>query len=191
MNRLAEELWGVYVLVIDDDQLARHFLRSVLEFSGAIVTAVGTRDALRVAPIADVIVCDLASAEAAGGEFISQFQHLHVRLGRAVPAIALIPARVPSARMRAAGFRMYLMKPIDGDELRAALLEGLPKSGDRHSSNNRHARSSAASHRPFPAFLAGHADGDPPDERANSPQARGFSPPLLRWLQVRRGTLGP
>jgi hypothetical protein len=29
--------------------------------------------------------------------------------------------------MRAAGFRMYLMKPIDGDELGAAVLEGLRK----------------------------------------------------------------
>jgi len=60
------ELRGIHVLVIDDDQLARHFLRSVLEFSGAIVTAAGTADALRAALIADVIVCDLASAEAAG-----------------------------------------------------------------------------------------------------------------------------
>jgi len=114
---------GIHVLVIDDDQLARHFLRSVLEFSGAIVTAAGAADALRAALIADVIVCDLASAEAAGAEFISQLQHLHVRLGRTVPAIALIPAGTRSARVRAAGFQMYLMKPIDGDELRAAVLE--------------------------------------------------------------------
>ena len=114
---------GIHVLVIDDDQLARHFLRSVLEFSGAIVTAAGAADALRAALIADVVVCDLASAEAAGAEFISQLQHLHVRLGRTVPAIALIPAGTRSARVRAAGFQMYLMKPIDGDELRAAVLE--------------------------------------------------------------------
>ena len=117
------ELRGIHVLVIDDDQLARHFLRSVLEFSGAIVTAAGAADALRAALIADVIVCDLASAEVAGAEFISQLQHLHVRLGRTVPAIALIPAGTRSARVRAAGFQMYLMKPIDGDELRAAVLE--------------------------------------------------------------------
>ena len=116
------ELRGIHVLVIDDDQLARHFLRSVLEFSGAIVTAAGTADALRAALIADVIVCDLASAEAAGSEFFSQLQHLHVRLGRMVPAIALVPAGARGARMRA-GFQMHLMKPVDGDELRAAVLE--------------------------------------------------------------------
>jgi len=90
---------GIHVLVIDDDQLARHFLRSALEFSGAIVTAAGAADALRAALIADVVVCDLASAEAAGAEFISQLQHLHVRLGRTVPAIALIPAGTRSARV--------------------------------------------------------------------------------------------
>jgi ATP-binding cassette subfamily B protein len=117
------ELAGIHVLVIDDEQLARHFLRSVLEFSGAIVTAAGTADALRAALIADVIVCDLASAETAGREFIVQLQQLHVRLGRSVPAIALLPAGVRSARGRAAGFQMHLMKPVDGDELRAAVLE--------------------------------------------------------------------
>ena len=117
------ELRGIHVLVIDDDQLARHFLRSVLEFSGAIVTAAAAADALRAALIADVIVCDLASAEAAGEEFLSQLQQLHVRLGRSVPAIALIPAGARGVRARAAGFQMHLMKPVDGDELRAAVLE--------------------------------------------------------------------
>jgi len=117
------ELRGIHVLVIDDDQLARHFLRSVLEFSGAIVTAAGTADAIRAALIADVIVCDLASAEAAGDEFLSQLQQLHVRLGRSVPAIAVIPAGARGVRARAAGFQMHLMKPVDGDELRAAVLE--------------------------------------------------------------------
>lgn len=111
------------MLVIDDDQLARHFLRSVLEFSGAIVTAAGAADALRAALIADVIVCDLASAEAAGSDFLLQLQQLHVRLGRSVPAIALVPAGARGGQARAAGFQMYMTKPVDGDELRAAVLE--------------------------------------------------------------------
>jgi CheY-like chemotaxis protein len=117
------DLQGIHVLVIDDDQLSRHFLRSVLEFSGAIVTAARASDALRAALIADVIVCDLTSAEMAGGEFLSQLQQMHVRLGRTVPAIALIPAGTRSARVRAAGFQMHVVKPVDGDELRAAVLE--------------------------------------------------------------------
>jgi DNA-binding response OmpR family regulator len=59
----------------------------------------------------------------AGSEFLSQLQHLHVHLGRTVPAIALVPTGTRSPRVRAAGFRVYLMKPVDGDELRAAVLE--------------------------------------------------------------------
>ena len=117
------ELRGIHVLVIDDDALTRHFLRSVLEFSGAIVTAAGADDAIRAALIADVIVCDLASAEMAGSEFLAQLQHLHVRLGRTVPTIALVPTGTRSARVRAAGFQVYLTKPVDGEELRAAVLE--------------------------------------------------------------------
>src|SRR5262245_22370432 len=117
------ELRGIHVLVIDDDQLARHFLRSVLEFSGAIVTAVAAEDALRAALIADVIVCDLASAEAAGSGFVSQLQQLHVRLGRSVPAIALVPAGARGARGGAVGFQIPRMRPADGDGLRAAVRE--------------------------------------------------------------------
>ena len=117
------ELQGIHVLVIDDDLHARHYLRSVLELWGAIVTATSATDAIRVALIADVIVCDLVSAEMAGREFLAQLQALHVRLGRTVPAIAVVPAGTRSTRVRAAGFQMHLPKPVDGDELRAAVLE--------------------------------------------------------------------
>jgi CheY-like chemotaxis protein len=121
----AAELSGIHVLVIDNDQLARQFLRSVLESLGAIVTAVRADDAMRVALIADVIVCDLESAEIAGSEFLSQLEHLHVRLGRPVPAIALVPVGTRSARVQAAGFRAYLTKPVSGNDLRAAILHQL------------------------------------------------------------------
>jgi len=124
MNRLASELRGIHVLVIEDDQLSRHFLRSALEFSGAVVTAARADDATRIALTADVIVCDLASAEMAGSEFLAQLRHLHVRLGRTVPTIALIPPDTKSVRVLAAGFQVCLMKPVDGDDLRAAVREG-------------------------------------------------------------------
>ena len=119
------DLQGTHVLVVDDDQPSRHYLRSVLEVAGAIVTAASTADAIRAALVADVIVCDLTSAEKAGSEFLSQLRQLHVRLGRTVPAIALVPTGAQSARVRAAGFHVSLTKPVDGDELRAAVLERL------------------------------------------------------------------
>jgi CheY-like chemotaxis protein len=40
------ELSGIHVLVIDDDRLTRHFLGSVLESSGAIVTERSKRESI-------------------------------------------------------------------------------------------------------------------------------------------------
>src|SRR4029450_13777224 len=123
MNELAADLQGVPVLVIDDDHYARHFLRSVLEDSGALVTAARADDAIRAALIADVIVCGLNSAEGAADEFLERLRHMHVRHGRRVPAIALVASGVRDAGVRAPGFEHYLAKSIDGNELRAAVLE--------------------------------------------------------------------
>ncbi len=120
-SRMAD-LRGIHVVVIDDDQLARHFLRSVLESSGAVVTATNAADAFRAALVADVIVCDLTSAEMAGSEFLAQLQQLHARVGRTVPVIAIAPSGTRSARVRAAGFQSFLVKPVDADELRTAVL---------------------------------------------------------------------
>jgi CheY-like chemotaxis protein len=124
MNRRAWKLRGIHVLVIDDDQPERHFLRSALEFSGAIVAVAAAADALRSTLSADVIVCDLASAEMAGSEFLSQLRNLHVGPHRMVPAIALVPAGTRSARVRKAGaFQMFVTKPVDVGELRDIVLE--------------------------------------------------------------------
>jgi CheY-like chemotaxis protein len=123
MNGLSRKLRGIHVLLIDNDQPERNFIRTVLEFSGAIVTVAGTADALRAARIADVIVCDLPSAEMAGSEFFDQLRY-HERLDRMVPAIALVPAGTRSDRVRKAGdFQMFVTKPVDVAELRDIVLE--------------------------------------------------------------------
>jgi len=122
MNGLARKLRGIHVLLIDNDQPERNFIRTVLELSGAIVAGAGTADAPRVALSADVIVCDLASAEMAGSEFLSQLRY-HFRLDRMVPAIALVPAGARSDRVRKAGaFQMFVTKPVDVGELRDIVL---------------------------------------------------------------------
>jgi CheY-like chemotaxis protein len=127
MNGLARKLRGIHVLLIDNDQPERNFIRTVLESSGAIVTVADTADALRAALIADVIVCDLASAEMAGSEFLYQLRY-HVRLGRMLPAIALVPAGTRSDRVRKAGaFQMFVTKPVDVGELRDIVLEAAPQ----------------------------------------------------------------
>src|SRR6266571_2619924 len=113
MNRPVANVRGKHVLLIDDDNLARDFLRSVLELSDAIITATGAVDAIRIALIADVIVCDLASAEAADSEFLERLRRMHVRQGRRATAIALAGQGLRDARVRAPGFQRYLTKPVD------------------------------------------------------------------------------
>jgi CheY-like chemotaxis protein len=119
-----EELQGIHVLVIDDDADARFFLEGVLLFWGAVVTATTSADATRAALIADVIVCDLAIAEAAGRDFLSRLRERHGSGRGSVPAIALVPSGQDEAgRARAAGFQRHLMKPVYGDELRDVVRE--------------------------------------------------------------------
>jgi two-component system CheB/CheR fusion protein len=120
----SRSLEGIHVLIVDDDVAGRHFLRSVLELAGAIVTAASAADALRVALVADLIVCDLPSAKAAQPDFLPRLRHVHVRHGRRVPAIALVPhGGMRSAPVLAPGFDRYLPKPVDREELRAAVRE--------------------------------------------------------------------
>ena len=116
------ELQGIHVLVIDDDLRARHYLRAVLELCGATVTATSAADVARVALVPDVIVCDHISAENANGEILEWLRHIHVRQGRRVPAVALLQRGMKDAHGRAPDFERYLTKPVDADDLRAAVI---------------------------------------------------------------------
>jgi CheY-like chemotaxis protein len=114
-----EELTGVHVLIVEDDDNTRHFLREVLQFWSALVTATTAGEAMHVALAADVIVCDFAAVEAAGPEFLRRLQYMHASRGRPAPAIALLPlGTLSGAAARAAGFQRHLTRPVDGDRLR-------------------------------------------------------------------------
>jgi CheY-like chemotaxis protein len=118
------QLQGIHVLVVEDDESARHVLQRVLELWGALVSVSTGADALRTALKADVIVVDLATAEAAGRQFLLQLRMLHSRPIRPVPTIALVPLGMTiPATPRAAGVQRYLTKPAEPDDLRAAVWE--------------------------------------------------------------------
>ena len=118
-EEMIEELTGVHVLIVEDDENTRHFLREVLQFWGALVTATTASEAQHVALAADVIVCDLAAVEEAGPEFLRSLQYLHASRGRPAPAIALLPlGTLSGAAARAVGFQRHLTRPVDGDRLR-------------------------------------------------------------------------
>lgn len=117
-----DALRGVHVLVVDDDQDARHLFRMVLEYCGALVTDVASApDALhtleRVTP--DVIVSDLAMPERDGYWLIGEVRRLPVEQGGGVPAVAVTAHGFDHGPERTlpAGFQAHLTKPIDPWEL--------------------------------------------------------------------------
>jgi CheY-like chemotaxis protein len=112
-------LSGVHVLIVEDDMDVRYFISGVLVLAGALVTATGARDTEHTALTADVIVCGLATAEAAGTGFLQRLKHLHARGHREVPVIALLPPGATEASARAVGFEHHLRRPVDADDLRA------------------------------------------------------------------------
>src|SRR4051812_26539352 len=116
---------GIHVLAVDDEPDSVNLLRVMLEASGATVTTVGSGpaalDALRAGGI-DVIVADIGMPGMDGLQFVRAVRQLEGP-ARNTPAAALTAYarsqdRVASA---ASGFHMHLAKPIDPDELVAAV----------------------------------------------------------------------
>jgi len=118
----ADALVGLHVLVVDDDSEARDLIRTVLEYSGALVTVVANaRDALRhlqrVTP--DALVSDIAMPLENGYWLIREVRALGAIKGHRLPAIAITAhgeAHGPE-RTLSAGFDAHLHKPIDPWEL--------------------------------------------------------------------------
>jgi CheY-like chemotaxis protein len=117
-------LAGIHVLVIDDDERERFFVRAVLQVWGALVTAASVSEAEGAALAADVIVCDVPTIDAAGAGFLDGLLRKHAQPRRDVAMIALLPVgtqRVPPHV--AARFHRHIIRPVIGDELRAMVRE--------------------------------------------------------------------
>jgi CheY-like chemotaxis protein len=110
---------GVHVLIVEDDLGVGYSLSAELVLAGALVTATAARDAEHAALCADVIVCGLATVEAAGAGFLDRLRRQHARGHREVPAIALLPPGASEASAYAAGLQHCLTTPVVGDHLRA------------------------------------------------------------------------
>jgi CheY-like chemotaxis protein len=115
-------LAGISVLLVDDDPDGREFLAAVLEHRGARVSAVATAtEGLARAQIEapDILLSDIAMPGADGYTLVQQ---LHA-LMPGIPAAAVTACVSPEDRARAAaaGFDLHLGKPVDPDELVAAV----------------------------------------------------------------------
>jgi CheY-like chemotaxis protein len=113
-----DSLRGVHVLVVDYAGDCRDLLSAVLQYCGALVTAVASPEAaLDVMGLIkpDVLVVDLTEGDKDGHWLIRQVRSLKPEDGGVVPVIGVSaggrPARV--ARAGAAGFVACLVKPLD------------------------------------------------------------------------------
>jgi signal transduction histidine kinase/ActR/RegA family two-component response regulator len=119
-------LQGTQILVVDDDQDALDMLTVVLTEAGAAVrTAASATEALAllrwIRP--DVLVSDLAMPDEDGYSLIRNLRAIERESGRETPAVALTAyVRVQDrARAQAAGFNVFVEKPVDPEELIAVL----------------------------------------------------------------------
>jgi PAS domain S-box-containing protein len=112
---------GIRVLIVDDQPDELDLLHTILTARGAVVDTAGSveraLERIRSAPPA-VLVTDLAMPEQDGYALLRQVRGLPGPAGR-LPAIALTAHARAEDRVRAlaAGFQVYLSKPIDHTRL--------------------------------------------------------------------------
>jgi signal transduction histidine kinase/ActR/RegA family two-component response regulator len=120
-------LRGMQILLVDDDQDALDIMTLVLTEAGAAVrTAASATEAMAllrwIQP--DVLVSDLAMPDEDGYSLIRNLRAIERVSGRETPAVALTAyVRVQDrARAVAAGFNVFVEKPVDPEELIAVLV---------------------------------------------------------------------
>ena len=127
-----EALIGVHVLVVDDDEDARHLIKTILEYCGALVTpADSARAALEILErvVPDAIISDISMPREDGYWLIREVRALAPERGGVIPAVALTAHGYTHGpdRTLAAGFQVHLRKPIDPWELCRTLVSLIRK----------------------------------------------------------------
>ncbi|MEH1921397.1 hybrid sensor histidine kinase/response regulator [Nostoc sp.] len=121
-------LSGIRVLVVDDETDSRDFVAFVLEQDGAFVIAVSSADEalqtlVEIKP--DVLVSDISMPYMDGYMLINQVRTLSPEQGGQIPAIALTAFARNDDQQEAlnAGFQMHLPKPLNPEDLIAAIIK--------------------------------------------------------------------
>jgi CheY-like chemotaxis protein len=119
---MGKELYGLKILVVDDDVDTRELIEWVLKRVGAEVTSVGSAreafDAIeREKP--HVLVSDIAMPEEDGYELLKKIRALPPERGGRIPAIALTAHSLVQDRLQSlrAGFQSHVPKPVVPEEL--------------------------------------------------------------------------
>jgi PAS domain S-box-containing protein len=122
----AENLRGIKVLVVDDEEEARELVRRLLsEREAEVIAAESAAEALakveQLRP--DVLLSDIGMPDQDGYYLIRAVRTLGSEHGGKTPAAALTAFARPEDRARAlrAGYQMHLAKPVDPGELVAVV----------------------------------------------------------------------
>ncbi|MCU1266489.1 MAG: domain S-box [Acidobacteria bacterium] len=121
------DLRRVRILAVDDEPDAREMLRVALEGFGADVTTVSSaQEALDILPIwrPDILVSDIGMPDEDGYTLIRKIRELPLDQRGDIPAIALTGYVRVEERMRAlaAGYQMFVPKPVEIGELIATIV---------------------------------------------------------------------
>lgn len=115
-------LSGLRILAVDDEVDTRDMIRAVLEEVGAnVLTAGSAKEALEAFPgwKPDVLICDIGMPGEDGYTLIRKVREAETEAVKNIPAIALTGYARVEDRMRAlaAGFQMFIPKPVEANEL--------------------------------------------------------------------------
>src|SRR5262245_19468549 len=119
---MGKELYGLKILVVDDDSDTRDLVEWVLKRVGAEVTAVGSAlealEALRREK-PHVLVSDIAMPGEDGYALLKRVRALPPEQGGKIPAIALTAHSLVQDRLLSlrAGFQSHVPKPVVPEEL--------------------------------------------------------------------------
>jgi PAS domain S-box-containing protein len=122
------QLRGMRVLVLDDEDDARQLLRAVLEECGCkVTTASNVAEAMGILAKQerlDLVVSDIGMPNQDGYDFIRQLRALPAGAGGNLPAVALTAYARAEDRRRVlnAGYSMHVSKPVEPAELVAVVL---------------------------------------------------------------------
>jgi CheY-like chemotaxis protein len=119
---MGKELYGLKILVVDDDVDSRELIEWVLKRVGAEVTSVGSaREALDVLEREKphIMVSDIAMPEEDGYTLLKKIRALPPERGGRIPAIALTAHSLVQDRLQSlrAGFQSHVPKPVVPEEL--------------------------------------------------------------------------
>ncbi|AFY35709.1 hybrid sensor histidine kinase/response regulator [Calothrix sp. PCC 7507] len=120
-------LVGVRVLVVDDDADSRDFVKFILEQDGADAIAVSSAFEAIQALVEfqpDVLVSDIGMPDVDGYMLMREVRTWTAAQGGQIPAIALTAFASSYDQQQAitAGFQLHLSKPLNAEELVAAIV---------------------------------------------------------------------